>query len=379
MTAEPLAAGGAAGELGRPARHAAFHRLPVGRIDRLTDDAVAITFDVPEDLRSDYAFLPGQHVSVRSTLAGDDVRRNYSICEPSSSGRLRIAVKRLPGGAFSAHALERLHVGDELDVMTPVGRFGPRLDPARRRRYAAIAAGSGITPILSILASVLAIEPASEATLVYGNRTAGSIMFLDEISDLKDRYPERFAVVHVLSREPRDAEMFHGRLDAERIERLLAAGVLPPDSDEWYLCGPPGMIDDARTVLAGHGVDPAQVHRELFHAGPPPPRRPAAPAGPEADVSSDAATVTVILDGLATTFPLRPDGESILEATLRVRADAPFACKGGVCGTCRARLLEGRVEMDQNYALEDDELAAGTVLACQSHPATSRVTLEYGG
>jgi ring-1,2-phenylacetyl-CoA epoxidase subunit PaaE len=362
-----------------PARHATFHRLPVAAVDRLTDDAVAVTFAVPAELRADYAFQPGQHVSIRSASAGDDVRRNYSICEPVTSGRLRIAVKRLPGGAFSGYVLDRLRVGDEIEVMTPAGRFGPRLEPGRARSYAAFAAGSGVTPILSILGSALAIEAGSEATLVYGNRTSTSIMFLDEIADLKDRYPDRFSVVHVLSREPREPELFHGRLDAARIGRLLDAGLPDPGRvDEWFLCGPAAMIDDARQVLAERKVEPRHVHRELFHVGPPPPRPAGAdPAGPSGAAAT--SSVTVVLDGRSTTFPLRRDGESILEATLRVRPDAPYACKGGVCGTCRARLVDGRVEMDQNYALEDDELEAGTVLACQSHPATDRVMIEFGG
>lgn len=354
--------------------HAVFHPLTVAAIEPLTDDSVAITFDVPDDLRSDYAFTQGQHLTLRTNLAGDDVRRNYSICSPVSSGVLRIAVKRLPGGAFSEHALEKLQVGDVVDVMTPTGRFFTELDPAHEKSYVCLAAGSGITPILSIVATTLETEPRSEVTLVYANRTHASVMFLEEVEDLKDRYPDRFRLFHVLSREPQEVELFSGRLDVPRFQRFLDT-LLPPDVvDEWFLCGPYEMVSELRKLLVAEGVSKRSVHAEVFHVEQRPPRRrtpaetTAAPAGNE---------VTISLDGRRSTFPLAPDGPPVLEAALAVRADAPFACKGGVCGTCRAKVVEGSVEMDTNWALEPEEVERGYVLTCQSHPTTPRVVLDY--
>ncbi|MGH9003098.1 MAG: 2Fe-2S iron-sulfur cluster-binding protein, partial [Acidimicrobiia bacterium] len=307
-------------------------------------------------------------------LAGDDVRRNYSICSPATTGALRVAVKRLPGGVFSTYALERLQPGDTIEVMTPSGRFSVPHDPAQAKHYCALAAGSGITPVLSILATALEVEPQSRATLVYGNRTSRSIMFLEELADLKDRYLERLCVLHVLSRERQEAELLNGRIDADKL-KLLFDTVVPPETvDEWFLCGPLEMIETARTTLLERGVDAAHVHRELFHVGPLPPRRPVDPGEATAE---GVAEVTILLDGRATTFRLAPSGEPILDATLAVRGDAPYACKNGMCGTCRALVVEGTVAMDHNYALEDSELAAGFVLACQSHPAADRVTLDF--
>jgi ring-1,2-phenylacetyl-CoA epoxidase subunit PaaE len=317
------------------ASHSVFHPLTVASIEPVTDDSVAITFEVPEDLREDYAFSHGQHLTVRTELAGDDVRRNYSICSPAGSGVLRVAVKRLPGGAFSEHALDVLRPGDVLDVMTPSGRFFTELDPTHRKHYVCVAAGSGITPVLSIVASVLAAEPRSSVTLLYGNRTHSSVMFLEELEDLKDTYPERFQLLHVLSREPQEVELFSGRLDADRMGRILD-GLLPPDTvDEWFLCGPFEMVSDLRKLLVKEGVPKKQIHAEVFHveSGPPVRRAPVEAA------EGEGAKVTITLDGRRSTFSLPADGPAVLDAALRVRADAPFACKGGVCGTCRAKVL----------------------------------------
>jgi ring-1,2-phenylacetyl-CoA epoxidase subunit PaaE len=355
------------------ASHSVFHPLTVASIEPVTDDSVAITFEVPEDLREDYAFSHGQHLTVRTELAGDDVRRNYSICSPAGSGVLRVAVKRLPGGAFSEHALDVLRPGDVLDVMTPSGRFFTELDPAHRKHYVCVAAGSGITPVLSIVASVLAAEPRSSVTLLYGNRTHSSVMFLEELEDLKDTYPERFQLLHVLSREPQEVELFSGRLDADRMGRILD-GLLPPDTvDEWFLCGPFEMVSDLRKLLVKEGVPKKQIHAEVFHveSGPPVRRAPVEAA------EGEGAKVTITLDGRRSTFSLPADSPAVLDAALRVRADAPFACKGGVCGTCRAKVLEGTVEMDTNWALEPDEVEKGYVLTCQSHPTSDTVVLDY--
>ena len=353
--------------------HGGFHRLRVAAVDRLTADAVALTFAVPADLRDAFTFAAGQHLTLRAVLGGEEVRRSYSICSAPSSGRLRVAVKRLEGGVFSGHALTGVAVGDEVEVMCPAGRFGVRLDPGAATHYAAIVAGSGITPVISILAAVLETEPASRFTLVYGNRDAASVMFLDELADLKDRHPRRLQLVHVLSREAQDADLLTGRIDAAKLDALLTS-VVPPDVvDEWLLCGPFALVEQARAALAERGVPPRRVHLELFHVeGSPVPVRPPATAHPDAD----SAEVTVRLDGRTTTFAMPPDG-SVLEATLAVRADAPYACKGGVCGTCRARVVAGAVTMARHYALDDDELDDGFVLACQSVPTTPTLTLDF--
>lgn len=355
-------------------RHGTFHPLRVSEVERLTADAVAITFDLPSDLRDDYRYDPGQHLTVRTEVDGVEVRRNYSICAPATSGRLRIGVKHLPGGAFSGHATSTLEVGDVVDVMTPTGRFTTDLDPARPRHYCAVAAGSGITPVLSIVATILEIEPESSVTLLYGNRTTGSVMFLDELADIKDRYPTRFRLVHVLSREPREVELFSGRLDAAKLAQLLDTVVDASTVDEWFLCGPFSMVESAREVLGGRGVEPAHVHTELFHVEGEAPRESVVVDDVRAEGSS---TVTITLDGRASTLQVPRSGVKVLDAVLAVRADAPFACKGGVCGTCRAKLLVGEVSMERNYALEDDELADGFVLACQSTPVTDEVTLDF--
>jgi len=357
-------------------RRATIHPLRVSAVEPLTADAVAIAFEVPPELAADYRFVHGQHVSLRCAEVGDDVRRSYSICSPAGSNRLRVAVKRLPGGVFSAYAHERLRPGDVVEVVTPTGHFNTPLDPMQARSYAMVAAGSGITPILSIIATVLEAEPLSMVTLIYGNRTVAEIMFLEELEDLKNAHPDRFTMYHVLSREEQEVELFSGRIDRDRL-RMFLDELLPPESvDEWFLCGPRAMTDAARGLLVERGVDARHVHAELFHAEGMGTAVAAGPA-PAPSPAGTAAEVTVILDGRRSTFPVEPEGERILDAALRVRADAPYACKGGVCGTCRAKLVSGTVRMDQHYALEDAELDAGFVLACQSHPTSERVVLDF--
>ncbi len=353
-------------------RRATFHLLQVAELDRITDDAVAITFAVPEHLRDEFSFKPGQHVAVRATVAGDDVRRNYSICAPAGSGRLRIGVKRLPDGVFSGFALERLRVGDTLEVLSPTGRFVAELDPTQAKHYGAVAAGSGITPILSILSSALEVEPHSRATLIYLNASTSSIMFLEDLEDLKDAHLDRFQVFHVLNREQQGAELLSGRLDAERLTTILD-GFDSGSVHAWFLCGPLALTDLVRTTLLDRGVNDARIHRELFHTGPTPPRRQL----PKTEPITEGHDVTVRLDGRSTTFKLPPDTETILDAALVLRADLPYACKNGICGTCRCRLVDGQVEMTQNFALEDDELSKGYVLACQSYPVTEQVTVDF--
>ena len=354
-------------------RRAAFHLLKVADLDYITDDAVAITFEVPEHLREEFRFIAGQHLSLRCTIAGDDVRRNYSICVPATSGKLRVGVKRLAGGVFSSYAMERLRVGDTLEVLTPSGRFFTPLDPTQTKHYGAVAAGSGITPVLSIISTALEVEPQSRATLIFANRTTASIMFLEELEDLKNKYMGRFQMVHVLDAELQDAELLSGRLDAERLTGILERLIPGDDVDDWFLCGPRPMTDSVRDVLLGRGVDDEHIHRELFHADAAPPKQRL-----DVDVAADTgAEVTVVLDGRGTSFKLPPNTIPVLDAALRLRGDAPFACKNGVCGTCRAKLVEGTVDMAQNYALEKDELANGYVLACQAYPTSDRMVLDF--
>jgi ring-1,2-phenylacetyl-CoA epoxidase subunit PaaE len=368
----------------RPARRRpAFHQLPVTALDRLTDDALAITFGVPEPLRAAYAFQAGQHLTVRRVDpdSGDDIRRSYSICstpaELAARGRLRIGVKQLTGGAFSAFAATELTVGDQVEVMPPLGHFTSDFDPARTRRYVGVVAGSGITPVLSLVATGLSTEPDSTFTVLFGNRYTRSVMFSEELADLKDRWPARLQVVHVLSQEPGDAELLSGRIDAPRLPMLLDVFV-PGEVDEWFLCGPYGMVLDARAVLSERGVPERAVHTELFHVpaegGASAPPAPAPEHG--AGAGAGAAEVTIVLDGRSSTFTMGR-GERVLDAALRVRGELPYACRGGVCSTCRAKLVEGEVTMAQNWALEPDELAAGYVLTCQSSPVTDRLVVDY--
>jgi ring-1,2-phenylacetyl-CoA epoxidase subunit PaaE len=276
---------------------------------------------------------------------------------------------------FSAYARQRLRPGEVMEVVTPTGHFNTPLDPLQARSYAMVAAGSGITPIISIIATVLAVEPLSTVTLVYGNRTVRDIMFLEELEDLKNTYPGRFTMYHVLSREQQEVELFNGRIDRERLAQFVDA-LLPVDAvDEWFLCGPREMIDAARGLLTERGVQPDHVHTELFHAEGM--DRPAPAPRTAATSAAGMSEVTIVLDGRSSSFALARDGQRILDAALQVRSDAPYACKGGVCGTCRAKLVEGTVRMEQCYALEQHEVDAGFVLACQSHPTSEKVVLDF--
>ncbi|HEY5051710.1 MAG TPA: 1,2-phenylacetyl-CoA epoxidase subunit PaaE [Acidothermaceae bacterium] len=352
-----------------------FHTVRVSAIDRLTTDAVAITFAVPDDLAGEYAFSPGQHVTVRCAAAGDDGRRTYSLC--SVPGVVRIGVKQIPGGVFSTYALGGLRIGDDIEVMTPTGRFTTQVDGARPRHRAAIVAGSGITPVLSIAAATLRAEPASWFTLIYGNRSADAVMFLDELADLKDRFPDRLAVFHVLSREVRDSALLTGRLDRAKLDELLEVAVAPGTVDEWFVCGPAAMIDAARAALREHDVDDATVHVELFHLATA--TRSTDMQAAVADTLTEqqaSASVTITLAGRSTTLAV-PPGRDVLHEVMRVRPDVPYGCTNGMCGTCRAKVVEGRVEMDHCYALDQGELDAGFVLTCQAQPRSEVLVLDY--
>jgi ring-1,2-phenylacetyl-CoA epoxidase subunit PaaE len=343
----------------------AFHELPVARVDRLCADAVAVTFDVPPGLEDAFAFRPGQYLTLRQDVDGAEERRSYSICAPAGA-RPRIGVRRVEQGLFSARIVDLLKSGDTLEVLPPQGKFTP---DGTGKNHAFIVAGSGITPALSIMATLLNED--ANVTLLYGNRRTDTVMFADELADLKDRFPQRFQLVHVLSREPRDVELFSGRLDADRITKLLDSIVPTSDVDHWWMCGPYGMLLDADRALTAHNVPRDRIHRELFYVDEPPP----APNRPEAS-TVEGAKVTVRLDGRETTLTL-PADTPILDAAQRVRADLPFACKGGVCGTCRAKVTAGQVEMRRNYALEEHEVGAGFVLTCQSLPLSAEVTVDY--
>ncbi|WP_432172872.1 2Fe-2S iron-sulfur cluster-binding protein [Streptomyces sp. Tue6028] len=353
---------------------ARFHALPVAAVDRLTDDSVALTLAVPPALREEYRHAAGQHLALRCTIDGEKIRRTYSICSPAPAPgdegphTLRVGVRLVDGGAFSTHAHKEIAVGDDVEVMTPAGRF--TLEPAAGL-YAAVVGGSGITPVLSIVSTLLAREPEARFCLVRSDRTTASTMFLEEVADLKDRYPQRFQLVTVLSREEQQAGLPTGRLDQERLTGLLPA-LLPVDRVAgWFLCGPMGLVQGAERALRGLGVSRTRIHEEIFHvdAG-------AAAAVPSTRPAPAHSTVTARLDGRGGTWPVQ-DGESLLDAVLRNRPDAPYACKGGVCGTCRAFLVSGEIRMDRNFALEPEETEAGYVLACQSHPATEKVELDF--
>lgn len=353
------------------ARHV-MHPLRVAGIEQLTEDSVTITFDVPDHLEELYRFEPGQHIAVARPDHQDSRRRSYSVCSPQG-GPLRVAVKRLPNGAFSSYAQKELRAGDTLQVLPPDGRFTTELYPGRTRHYAAIAAGSGITPVMSIIASILKIEPNSRCTLVYGNRTTASIMFLEELQDLKNRHCDRLQIVHILSREEQASSMASGRIDGDKLAALFRGLVCVEDVDEWFLCGPQTLVEQARETLRARGVPAASIRRELFHAEGVEIAAPSTMARPATGTSS----VSLVLHGRTTEIAVARDGLSILDAALPVRADAPYACKGGVCGTCRARVVEGEVRVLHNYALEEDEIAAGLVLACQARPISHVVVLDF--
>jgi ring-1,2-phenylacetyl-CoA epoxidase subunit PaaE len=368
-----------------PRRRPIFHPLVVAWVEPLTDDSVVVAFQVPVELRETFDFQPGQHLTVRRLSSdGAEIRRSYSLCstpdELRGDGVVRIGVRLLAGGAFSEYAMKTLRAGDTVEVLPPLGHFTTALDPARTRHYVAIVAGSGITPVLSLLATGLLREPTSRFTLLFGNRQVASVMFAEELADLKDRFPQRLHLVHALSREPLMSDLLSGRIDGARLNAILDSGLVDVSTvDEWFLCGPYGMVMDARDVLAERGVASATVHTELFHVESEPvvsARSTGQAAGPTGDEGS--TVVSLMLDGRESTFTMSR-GSRILDAALSVRGELPYACKGGVCSTCRARLVEGEVTMANNYVLEPDELAAGYILTCQASPAADRLVVDYDG
>jgi ring-1,2-phenylacetyl-CoA epoxidase subunit PaaE len=376
-----------------PRRRACFNSLAVSQVRRLTADAIEVSFAVPRELVGDYDYLPGQYVALRTTVDGQDVRRSYSICAEPKAGEIRIAIKRDLGGLFSTWANTSLKPGDVLEVMSPQGAFishhkmtslnhPDELEAEIVRTHAAsfvaFAAGSGITPIIAIAKTALAASPLTRFDLVYANKAAMDVMFLEELADLKDRYPARFAVHHVLSREQRISPLMTGRIDADKLATILSTVINTDEVDEWFLCGPFELVQLCRDTLATAGVPAERVRFELFSTGDP--QKPEGSSGRPVlvDESAKNVDITFTLDGRQGTVASPAHAqESILNAALRVRPDVPFACAGGVCGTCRAKLVSGTVDMAENYALEPDEIEKGFVLTCQSHPTSEAVTVDY--
>jgi ring-1,2-phenylacetyl-CoA epoxidase subunit PaaE len=342
-----------------------FYPLKVAGIESLTEDSAAVTFEVPPELRATFAFSPGQSVTIKH---GEE-RRSYSICAPAGRAP-RIGVREVTAGAVSGWLVHRVRPGDVIEVQAPAGSFTPDLSVGGN--HVLIAAGSGITPMLSIAASIIDAHEESTVTLLYGNRRSDSVMFADDVADLKDAHPARMRLVHVLSREQQEVELFTGRLDAAKLRELLPVTVDVPTVDHWWLCGPLGMTNDAIEVLSDFGVAPRKIHRELFYVGDEPPVE----QHHEDSPISGGAAVTVTLDGRSSTIQIAT-GVAILDGAQKVRPDMPFACKGGVCGTCRALVTDGAVRMRRNYALEQSELDAGYVLTCQSLPVTDKVTVDF--
>ena len=357
---------------------AGFHELTVNDVRPETDSAVCVSFTVPPALEQAYRFRHGQYLTLRQMIDGEDIRRSYSICSGVTEPGLTIAVKLLDGGRFSTWANAALQAGDRIEVMPPAGSFTTPIDADHDKNYLCIAAGSGITPVLSIIKSVLTVEQASHMTLLYGNQRVQSIMFRDELDRLKNRYMARFQLIHVLSREHREVDILNGRI-TNRKGAELCRNLLDLDAiDEFFLCGPESMVSEVSRGLRGAGVDEACIHYELFGASAVDAAAAVARHHQRArEFGGKVCQVTVKADGRETTLELPPDGENILDAALEAGIDLPFACKGGACATCKAMLVTGAVEMDVCHALEDSEVAAGYVLTCQAHPVTDEVFIDF--
>ena len=350
-----------------------FHKLKVSDLRRETPDAVSIAFDIPDALRDAYRFHPGQHLTLRLKESGNELRRSYSICAGMDDNELRIAVKKVDGGSVSSWVNEKLRAGDEIEVMTPQGRFGVAPAPAEERVYLAVAAGSGITPINSMIRTMLTREPKSRFVLIYGNRNARSIMFKDQLEDLKDQFLDRLVVHHVLSREPQEIALLSGRLDRDKITNLLKASMPASRIAHAFLCGPGGLIKEGEEALRDYGLDPKRIHVEYFSTDglPVAVKKPAGAIADDVDVNA-----SITLNGIQYDVPMKA-GDTIVDAGLRAGLDLPFSCKGGMCCTCRAKLTDGDVQMEHNYSLEDWEMKAGFVLTCQARPTTKKVAVDF--
>jgi ring-1,2-phenylacetyl-CoA epoxidase subunit PaaE len=351
-----------------------FYKLRVKEVRRETAECVSVALDVPSEHKAKFEFTQGQYLTFKLPGAAD-VRRSYSICTSPLDHELRVAIKKLEGGVFSSYANDTLKVGDELETMSPQGRFYTPLDAKNQKKYLFFAAGSGITPILAITKSILATEPKSQVTLVYGNKNKGTIIFKNEIEALKNKHLQRLSVYHVLSRERAEAEFLSGRIDGKKAQYLLEKIIPAASIDECFLCGPEDMILGVKDVLLANGVPLEKIHFELFFSTKAQLKKQQS-AKPAADTGVKSR-ITLKLDGVETVFDLGQQGENILDAALKHGVDLPFACKGGVCATCRAKVEVGSVEMDVNYSLAPDELKAGFVLTCQAHPRSADVRVNF--
>ncbi len=353
-----------------------FHQLSVKDIRQETNDTVSVAFNVPASLKDEYQFLPGQYLTLRAMLKGEDVRRSYSICSAPHEGELRVAIKKVEDGRFSTYANVDLKTGDELDVMTPIGNFHPKDNGVKNKQYVAFASGSGITPVISIIKSQLNKDAKSQFILFYGNKNFDSIIFREELEALKNIYLDRFSLYHVMSRETLGAPIFNGRIDEEKLKTFAKVFFDPQAIDEYFICGPEQMIHTVKNTLAELQVPKDKVHFELFTS----PVGSLAPKAKKKQRDFDPkveSKVQINLDGDSFDFVLSYGGDNILDAALKSGADLPFACKGGVCCTCRAKLVEGEIEMDVNYALEQEEVDAGFILTCQAHPRTEKVVVDF--
>lgn len=350
-----------------------FYPLTISAVKQETRDTIVVSFAVPDELRDTFAYQQGQHLTLRSEIGGEDLRRSYSICSAVQDRQLRVAIKRNPGGLFSNWANDHLQAGQQIQVMPPMGQFNVPLDAANHKHYLAFAAGSGITPMMSIIKTTLLTEPNSRFTLVYANRASSSVIFKEELTDLKDTYLDRLNVVYVMSREQQDVELFNGRIDRAKCDAFLASWIRVEDVDAAFLCGPEEMVRAVAESLQAHGMPKSSIKTELFAASLPQQRSSAA----RPVVGRQECEVTVIVDGYHNVFTMDKEKESILDAGLKHGIDLRYSCKGGVCATCRCKVVEGKVDMDANYALEDYEIARGFVLSCQSFPVSDKVLLDF--
>lgn len=351
-----------------------FHKLRIKQVKKETADCVSISFDIPETLKDVFEYKEGQNITIRTNIDGEEIRRSYSVCNAPFEKELRVAVKKIDGGVFSRFANDILKPGDELDVLPPTGKFNARLNSSKTGNCLAIAAGSGITPVISIIKHTLKTDPGASFTLLYGNRDRHSIIFFDELEGLKNTYMDRFNFINILSREKTDTEIFYGRIDENKLA-ALGKLISYENFDEIYLCGPEQLIFTAADYLQRNGINKDNIHFELFTT--PGQKQAATQTQEEQKDAGPKSQVTVKLDGRSIDFELGFQSSSILDAALKNGADLPFACKGGVCATCRAKLVEGKVDMDVNYALEKEELEQGFILTCQSHPKTEKVVVDF--
>lgn len=351
-----------------------FYEVRVASVRRETRDATVVTFAVPESLADQFRYLQGQHLTLRTEINGEDIRRSYSICSAVQDDTLRIAIKRVPGGLFSTWANDGLKPGHSIELMPPSGHFNVTLSPENRKHYIAFAAGSGITPVFSIIKTTLIAEPQSQVTLVYGNRSSSSVIFKEELADLKDVYRERLNLVFILSREQQDIDLFNGRIDRAKCDALLEKWIDPADIDTAFLCGPLGMMEDVSASLHAHGLHKAQIKMELFATSLGQTPR---PAPVHQVLGHNECQVTVIQDGRTRQFAMEKNTQTVLEAGLAQGIELPYSCKGGICSTCRGKVTEGEVDMDASFALEDYEIARGFRLLCQSYPVSDRLIVDF--